>query len=166
RVAGEKGPEPVACLAAVALHERLHALQLRCAAGDDLQLGFEAAQIQLRDEAVVALLDQEAARSWLQALPDEPIFALGEAEALRIVLPARFWIGEKDLRRSLLDDGATDGTLQHVARALRCEAHDPIELAPGLGTVLDEGRKGLVGQQAQELIHPAHQSSAIELLSH
>src|SRR6185312_3082448 len=56
RVAGEKGPEPVACLAAVALHERLHALQLRCAAGDDLQLGFEAAQIQLRDEAVVALL--------------------------------------------------------------------------------------------------------------
>src|SRR6185437_2509698 len=128
----EEGAEPAVGLAAVQVHERLHALQLHRPARDHLQLRLEATQIELRHDAVVTLLDEEAARSGLQALADQAEFPFGQAEAFGVILPARFRIREEDLGRGLLDDGPADRALQHIARALRRQAHDPIELAPGL----------------------------------
>ena len=46
------------------------------------------------------------------------------------------------------------------------QAHDAVELAPGLRSVLGEALERGIGQQPPEFIHPAHQPPAIEQLAH
>src|SRR6185437_4867038 len=110
------------------------------------------------------LLDQECSRSRLELVANEVKFALGEPEADAVLMLVGVAVREEHLGGRLLDDRAADRTLQHVADALRGQAHDAVVLAPGLGAVLGETGESRVSQQPPELVHPAHESAAIEQL--
>src|SRR6185437_2955222 len=97
---------------------------------------------------------------------DESELAVGEAKAGDVFLGYGIGVGEENLRRRLLDDGAADGTFEDVARALRGEAHDTIQLPPGLWAILRETLERGVLEQPPELVHPAHQPASIEHLPH
>src|ERR1035438_3275566 len=113
----------------------MHALNLLSATGDDFQLRVESLQIELTDHATVSLLDQEHPRARFELLFDELEFTLGETEAARVFLGTRVSVGKEDLGRRLLDDRATDRTVEHVAGALSRQTHHTVELAPGLRAV-------------------------------
>src|SRR5665213_2623780 len=59
----------------------VHTLDLNGASRDDTELGVEALEIELSDDAVMSLFDQEHPRTWFQALFDEPEFTLGQTKA-------------------------------------------------------------------------------------
>src|ERR1700722_4217890 len=104
----------------------------------------------------MSLLDEEGAGTGLELLTDQLELALAQAESLRVLLSAGVAVRKEHLGGSLLDQGAADRARQYVACALRGEAHDPVQLAPGLRAVLREGLEGRVGEQPPELVHPAH----------
>ena len=96
----------------------------------------------------------------------QPELALGEPEALRCTPRHSHRRSGKNILVGVCSMmRAADGTVQHVARALRRQAHDPIQLAPGLRAVLGEALERGIGQQAPELVHPAHEAAAIEQLA-
>jgi hypothetical protein len=76
----------------------------------------------------------------------------------------RISIREKHFGRGLLDERAADGTCEHIARALSGESHHPIQLPPGLRSVLGKVLKGGIGEEAPELVHPTHELPAIQEL--
>src|SRR6185312_16158625 len=112
------------------------------------------------------LLDEKCARAGLELFLDESELAMAETEAHGIFLWHGIRVRKENLRRSLFDDGATDGTLEHVTRTLRREAHDTVELSPGLGAVLGEALEGRILEQPPELVHPANEPATIQHLAH
>ena len=56
-------------------------------------------------------------------------------------------------------------TIEHVAGALRRQAHHTVQLPPGFRTVLGEAFEGRIGEQAPELVHPTDESTAVEKLA-
>ena len=97
-------------------HEPMHALHLPCTAGDHREFRVTAFQIELADDAVVTLLDQKHARAGFQLLLDQLEFALAQAETARVLLVARVGVRKEHLGGRLLDEGAADGAVEHVAR--------------------------------------------------
>src|SRR5688572_30689410 len=131
-------------------------------ARDHLELGVESLEIEFADDRVMALLDQEPPRARLELLLDELELALGESKALDVFGRAGAGVREEDLGGRLLDDRAADAALQHITRALGRDRHHGIELAPGLGAILGKTLKSGIGEQAPELVHPAHEPSTVE----
>ncbi|MBV6416901.1 MAG: hypothetical protein CMLOHMNK_01519 [Steroidobacteraceae bacterium] len=113
----------------------------------------------------MALLDEELPRAGLDLLLDELELPLGQAETFDVLGRVGIRIREQDLGWRLLDDRSADRAVEHVARALRREAHHAVELAPGLRTVLGEPLEGRIGQKLPELVHPADELPAIEQLA-
>ena len=144
----------------------MYDVECRAAAGDHCELRLKTLQIELADHALMALLDQEAPRARLQFFLDEPEIPLRKAASAPVVLGIRVRIWEEHLGGRLLNQGAADRATQHVARALCGERHHAVQLAPGLGPILGEVLECRVGQEAPELIHPAHQSPAIQEMTH
>src|SRR5579875_4083882 len=118
--------------------EPAHSLDLAGPARNHRELRVEALEIEPADRAMAALLDEEHPRAGIELLFEKLHLALREAEARDVLLLARLGIGEEDLRRRLLDERAADGARQHIARALRREAHDAVQLPPGFGAIFRE----------------------------
>ena len=131
----------------------MHALDATCAARDDGELRIEALEIELADDAVMTLSDEESPRAGLKLL-DELELPLAQSKPFDVVVSGRLNVGEEDLGRGLLDDRAADGALQDIARALRRQTHHPVELSPGLRSILRKALKGRVGQEGAR-IHPS-----------
>ena len=144
----------------------MHARDLAGTAGNHRQLGVEALQIELADDAVMRLLHQEHARARFELLLDEPEFSFGESESFGVFSAIRIGVGKEDFGRRLLDQRSADRALKHIARTLRREAHDAVQFAPGLRAVLGEAFECRIRQQPPELVHPAHQPAAVEKLAH
>src|SRR5256885_9382016 len=163
---GQKHRQPQCGAAPVRADQTPPPLEVTRASRDHRELRLAALQIQPADDAVMPLLDEEHARARIELLLDELEFALAEAEALHVLGGARLAVREEHLGGRLLDDGAADRTVQHVARALRRERHHAIQLAPGLRAIPGKALERRVRQQPPELIHPAHQTPAVEELAH
>src|SRR5579885_3488986 len=84
--------------------EPAHALELACASGDDGELRFESAQVELAHRAAPPLLHEEQPRAGLQLIPQQAHLALGEPESPDEFGLARLRIRKEDLRRRLLDE--------------------------------------------------------------
>src|SRR6185437_6056271 len=150
-----KEGQPVRRPGTYACDQFAHSCDLARPSGDHRQLTLESSQVEPADDAVSPLLEQKCSRSRLELLADETELALREPEADPILVLVGVAIREEHLGGRLLDDGATDRALQHVAEALRGQAHDAVVLAPGLGAILGEASESRIVQQSPELIHPA-----------
>src|ERR1700746_3601979 len=93
------------------------------AAGYHCEFGVTPLQIQPAHDAVMPLFDEKTARAGLELFLDQLELSLAETKALRILFRACIDIWEEHLGGCLLDDGAADGAVEHVAGTLGCEAH-------------------------------------------
>src|SRR6202451_1825372 len=140
----------------------MHAFDFGGASGNYRQFALEAFQVELADHTVMRLLDQKHARARLELILDESVFARRETEALGVFGEVGIGVREKYLCRRLFDESAADGTVEHIARTLRRQAHRGIQFSPGLWTVLGEGFESGIRQQAPKLIHPANEPAAVQ----
>src|ERR1700722_2201017 len=163
---GLKTCQPMRRVRAVVADQTMHALDLAGATRYHGELGIETLEIELADDAVMTLLDEEHARAGFELLAHELEFTLGKAKTTDVVLGIGVRVRKEDLGGRLLNDRAADCALQHIARALGRQAHDAIQLTPRLGSILRETLESRVRAQAPELIHPAHQPSAVQELAH
>src|SRR5580698_10839614 len=166
RGATHEGGQPELGRLAMLVHQSLHPRELLGAPRDDRELRLAALEVEPAHDAVVPLLDEEGAGAGLELLTDQLELALAQAKSLRVLLGAGITVGKEHLGGGLLDQRAAYRARQHVARALRRKAHDPVQLAPGLRPVLRKGLKGRVGEEPPELIHPAHQAPPVEELAY
>src|SRR5471032_758960 len=114
----------------------------------------------------MTLLHEEHPRTGFKLLLHELELPLRQTESRYVFLCIGVDVRKENLGRCLLDNGATDWTLKHITRALGCEAHDAIQLAPGLRAFLCETLECRIGKKAPEFIHPANKSAAIKQLTH
>src|SRR3546814_18680439 len=87
-----------------------------------------AAEIEPRDDAFMAMLDEETMRA-VGERAHQFIFMGGQPEAFDIILVARLRVRHEYLRRRLLDDRARDPAFERILRALRREADDAVPFA-------------------------------------
>jgi hypothetical protein len=133
------------------------------AAGKNRQKVLFAGQVEPRDHAVVAVLDQEAMRA-VGNCADELELVLGEAKAAAIFTRLSFGIGHEDLRRRLLDDRAGDPALEGVLSALRREAHDSVAFADRFFPVLDPAHEHLVVERLPAFVDNDDRRASVEPL--
>src|SRR5882724_11703996 len=110
----------------------------------------------------MSLLDQKLARARLELLLDQPEFAPRETEALGVVLNLGIGVGKEDFGRRLFYERSADRTLQDITGTLCGQTHDAVQLAPGLRSVPCKTFERGVSHEPPELVHPAHQSPAVE----
>src|ERR1700691_862912 len=110
----------------------------------------------------MSLLHEEHARAGLKLFLNELELALGQTESLDILRGVRIRVWKEDLRRRLLDDRARDRARKRIAWALRRRTKNPVQLAPDLEAILGELLEGGIGEQARELVRPAHEAPPIE----
>src|SRR6185312_2512703 len=94
------------------------------------------------------MLDEKFSGTVLDLLLEEEELALGEGDAVDIVLFAGIGVGKEDLGGGLLDDGSADGTDEDIVGALRGEGHDEKDgdgRAPGEDVRLEGGGTGHEG---------------------
>src|SRR2546429_496265 len=97
--------EPLTRLRPVPRDELTHELDRARASGDHGELGIEALQVELADDALVALADEEATRAGLELRLDEVKLPFSEPEPRHVILGAGVRIGKEHLGRGLLDHG-------------------------------------------------------------
>ena len=146
--------------------ELVDEIDVRSTARDHGEFGIKTLEIELADDALMALAYEKPSRAGLEFLLDESELPLGEPKALAVVVPVRIQVREEHLGRGLLDDRAADGAGEDIARALRGERHDAVQLPPRLGSILREALEGGIREQPPELIHPTHEPSAIKEMPH
>src|SRR5580704_16753333 len=110
----------------------MHAGDLAGTARDHSQFGVKSFQVKLTHHTAMSLFDQKHARTGFKLILDEFEFSFGHPEPQRVLLEIRVSVRKEHLGRRLLDQGAADGTVEHVARALRRKAHYTVEFAPSL----------------------------------
>ena len=116
---------------------------VRSRPGKDGEQVALAGEVEPRDDAFRAMLDQEA-MGVVGQRADQLEFVRGEAEALDIIVGAGLGVGHEDLGRRLLDDRAGDPALERVLGALRGEADDAVALADRLLPILDPAHEDVV----------------------
>src|SRR3984957_229456 len=158
--------QPVLRLSAELADQLMHEIKRTATAGDHCEFRIEALEVQLTHDALMTLLDEEPSRPRFELLLDETELALGEPKARAVVALRRIRVGEEDLGRGLFDQSAADGATQDIARTLRREGHDAVQLAPGLRSIFREALERGIHQQTPELIHPAHEAPPVEELPH
>src|SRR5208283_385671 len=114
----------------------------------------------------MSLLHQKHPRTRLELLLDELEFSFAQPESVGILPVVRIGVREYDFRGRLFHERAADRTLKNVARTLRREAHDAVQLSPSFRTIFGKAYEGAISQQPPELIHPANHASTIEHLPH
>ena len=100
-------------------------LDVRGPSGQDGKRVAHAAQIELGDDRMVALLDQEAPALGRQILTDELEFGARQVKAFDVVRELAARVRKEDLRRALLDDGVGDRGGEGVAGRLRRRTPSP-----------------------------------------
>ena len=136
------------------------------ASGQDGERVVETAEVEFRDDRVVALLDQEAPAFGSELLLDQPEFRVGQMEAIDIVRARSPRVRQEDLGRALLDDGVGDRRGQRIARRLRAEHHDTVLLADGFQLVVGEIAKRFVAKRLPELVSVGDQAPALDQALH
>src|SRR5579863_9868933 len=90
------------------------------ASGNHFKLGIEPLKVQLAHHRVMSLLDEELPRAGLELFFDELELPLREPESLDVFGRIRIGVRKENLGRGLFYNRSTDGTVKHIARALRC----------------------------------------------
>src|SRR5437879_11251834 len=101
--------EPLTHLRPVPRDELTHELNRARASRDHGELGIEALQVELADDALMALADEEAPCAGLELRLDEVKLPFGEPKPRDEILGAGVGIGKEHLGRGLLDQGPADG---------------------------------------------------------